>query len=342
MAGARPVTGILADNGKPASCSTRFYYFFCVIFLLRAVDTSLQVGNMFEKVLVALDFSAYSQKIFDCISEIPGIQEVVLLHVVDATHPSKLGWTTGPYLENARILMAEKKEALEHLGFHVRVSVDVLVNVITQGTVSQAILEAAETHRVSLIIMGARGINPIQELLLGSVSSAVLRQAKTNVLVMHFNPGREDADAGCDTSNRNLFSRLLVPTDFSPSAGDTLSFIRTIPSVKEVILLHVVNRAESQPEIEAAVQDAQARLADMRKDLSGSDFAVKHHIRVGDPTEMTLSVAREDDVSLIAMSAYGTDWFKEMLVGSTTFTVVRRTRKPVLVIRSRQDNEHPR
>ncbi|HSQ93959.1 MAG TPA: hypothetical protein VLL74_06670, partial [Methanoregula sp.] len=59
---------------------------------------------IFEKVLVALDFSAYSQKIFDCITEIPGIEDVVLLHVVDATHPSKLGWTTGPYIENARLL----------------------------------------------------------------------------------------------------------------------------------------------------------------------------------------------------------------------------------------------
>lgn len=299
------------------------------------------MGITFEKVLVALDFSAYSQKIFDCISEVPGIQEVVLLHVVDATHPSKLGWTTEPYIENAKLLMAEKKEALEHLGFQVRIHVDVIVNVITQGTVSQAILEAAETHDVSLIIMGARGINPIQELLLGSVSSTVLRQTKTNVLVMHFNPGQDDADTTSDTSHLNLFSRLLVPTDFSLSARDALTFIKTIPSIKEVILLHVVNRAESQPEIEAAVQEAQTRLADMEKDLIGSDLIVKHHIRVGDPTEMTLSVAKEDNVSLIAMSAYGTDWFRRMLVGSTTFTVVRRTRKPVLVLRSVKENENP-
>jgi nucleotide-binding universal stress UspA family protein len=288
---------------------------------------------MFEKVLVALDFSAYSQKILDCISEIPGIREVVLLHVVDATNPSKLGWKTEPYSENARLLMAEKKEALEHLGFQVRIHVDVIVNVITQGTVSQAILEAAETHTVSLIIMGARGINPIQELLLGSVSSTVLRQTKTNVLVMHFNPEQDDADAPCDIPHQSLFSRILLPTDFSPSARDTLSFIKTIPSMKEVILLHVVNRVESQPEIEAIVQEAQTRLAEMEKDLIGSGIAVKHHVRVGDPTEMTLSVAKEDNVSLIAMSAYGMDWFREMLVGSTTFTVVRRTRRPVLVIR---------
>ena len=294
---------------------------------------------MFDNVLVALDFSAYSQKILDCISEIPGVKEVVLLHVVDASHPSKLGWTHGPYIENAKILMAEKKEALEHLGLKVHIKIDVIVNVITQGTVSQAILEAAETHNVSLIVMGARGINPIQELLLGSVSSTVLRQAKTNVLVMHFNPVQEEADATSDSSSGKLFSRVLVPTDFSESASDAVSFIKTIPGINEIILLHVVNRVESKSEIEAAVQEAQTRLADMKKDLTGSGISVNLHVRVGDPTEMTLSVAKEDDVSLIAMSAYGTDWIHKMLVGSTTFTVVRRTRKPVLIIRSRQGKD---
>jgi nucleotide-binding universal stress UspA family protein len=54
---------------------------------------------------------------------------------------------------------------------------------------------------------------------------------------------------------------------------------------------------------------------------------------------MTLSVAREEKVSLIAMSAYGTAWFREMLVGSTTFTVVRRTRKPILVIRKKKGSD---
>ncbi|HSQ94229.1 MAG TPA: universal stress protein, partial [Methanoregula sp.] len=140
---------------------------------------------------------------------------------------------------------------------------------------------------------------------------------------------------------QDLFSRVLVPTDFSPPAGDAVSFIRTLPSIKEVILLHIVNRAESQPEIEAAIRNAQTRLADMSTDLAASGIVARHHIRVGDPTEMTLAVAREDDVSMIAMSAYGTDWFREMLVGSTTFTVVRRTRKPVLVIRTPQVPENP-
>jgi len=47
---------------------------------------------MFEKVLFPTDFSEYAQKTLECIGDIPGIKRIVLLHVVDATHPSKRGW----------------------------------------------------------------------------------------------------------------------------------------------------------------------------------------------------------------------------------------------------------
>jgi nucleotide-binding universal stress UspA family protein len=296
---------------------------------------------MFEKVLVALDFSPSSQKILDHIDEIPGIQEVELLHVVDATHPSRRGWTHGPHIENAKLLMAEKKEALELLGLKVTTTDDVIVNAITQGTVSMSILETAETKNVSLIIVGARGINPIQELLLGSVSSSVLRHAKTNVLVMHAGHEQAKADLSTGKSHRQLFSKVLVPTDFSQPAGDAFSLIKSIPGMREIVLLHVVNHADSQPEINDCVSEAQLRLEDMKKEFIGRDVVVTHHIRVGDPTEMILSVAQEDDVSLIAMSACGTNWLREILLGSTTFTVVRRAKKPVLVIRTGQETKNP-
>ena len=292
---------------------------------------------MFEKVLVALDFSVHSQKILDRIGEIPGIQEVVLLHVVDATHPSRLGWTHGPHIENAKILMGEKKDALEHIGLKVHINVDVIVNAITQGSVPLTILETAATRNVSLIIMGARGINPIQELLLGSVSSSVLRHAKTSVLVLHISPEPDDADLLLCSSHQQLFSKVLVPTDFSPSASNAAAGINTLQGIKEIVLLHVVTRGESQQEIDNYVKEAQLRLEDMKTEFISMGAEVKIHVRVGDPTEMILSVAEEDDVSMTAMSASGTGWLREMLLGSTTFTVVRRTKRPVLVLRTGQE-----
>ena len=287
---------------------------------------------MFEKVLVALDFSVYSQKILDRITEIPGIQEVVLLHVVDATRPSRIGWTHGPHIENAKILMDEKKEALENLGLKVRINVDVIVNAITQGTIAQAILEIAETEHVSLIVVGARGINPIQELLLGSVSSTVLRYATMNVLIIRDATGQGTITA----AHRPLFSNVLVPTDFSKPSDDVISVLKTLEGMKKVVLLHVVSRAETKKEIDESVENAQARLAKLQQDLAAAGITSDLRVRVGDPTEMILSLTEEESVSLIAMNAYGTDWLRNLVLGSTTFTVVRRTKKPVLIVRTRK------
>ena len=104
-------------------------------------------GEMFEKVLFATDFSEYAQKTLECIGEIPGVKEVTLLHVVDATHPSKHGWTHGPHVENAKLLMEEKKEYLANLGLRVKTKVDV----ITEGDISREILNTAEKENSSLI-----------------------------------------------------------------------------------------------------------------------------------------------------------------------------------------------
>ena len=256
---------------------------------------------MFEKVLVSLDFSPNSQKVLDRVREIPGIREVVLLHVVDATHPSRHGWTHGPHIENAKILLNEKKEEIENPGLKVTIRVDVIVNVITQGTIAQSILEIAETENVSLIVMGARGINPIQELLLGSVSSTVLREAKMSVLII-----RDTTPASSMVPGSALFSSVLVPTDFSEPAGDVISVLKTLEGIKKLILLNVVSRAESDAEISQRVTDTQARLLSLQKDLAAAGIAVSHHVRVGDPTEMILSVAQDDNVSLIAINAHGT------------------------------------
>ena len=295
---------------------------------------------MFEKVLVALDFSPYSQKILDRINEIPGIQEAVLLHVVDSTRPARLDWTHGqPRIENTQLLLEEKKKYLEDLGLRVRISVDVIVNAITQGAISHAILEIAETENVSLIVIGARGINPIQELLLGSVSSSVLRYATTNVLIMHFPPKQGEIRVLPESSLRKLFSKVLVPTDFSGSASDAWGFVKTIPGIQEIVLLHIVDRAESQQDIDGYVKQAETRLEEMKKECINTGVEVKLHVGVGDPTEMILKAADEDDVTLIAMSAFGLDWVRAMLLGSTTFTVVRRSQRPVLVIRTGQKNK---
>jgi len=135
--------------------------------------------KMFGKVLVPTDFSEYAKKTMVCLTRIPGIHEVVLLHVFDATRHTKRGWTYEAQIENARIQLEEEKKFLEQRGFSVKVTVDV----ITSGDISTAILRKAGCENISSIIIGSRGRGLVKGLLLGSVSADILRKGKTHLLI---------------------------------------------------------------------------------------------------------------------------------------------------------------
>ncbi|PWB49393.1 MAG: universal stress protein [Candidatus Methanoperedenaceae archaeon] len=286
---------------------------------------------MFEKVLFPTDFSEYAQKTLECIGEIPGIKELVLLHIVDATHPSKHGWTHGPHIENTKILMDEKKEYLDSLGLKVITKVDV----ITEGEVYREILRTAENEKVSLIVMGARGKSQIKDLLLGGVSTKVVRHAKTNLLIMRYKLVEDLEGVKHEKFCPMIFSKVLIPTDFSEFAVETISFVKNIKDIKEIDLLNVVSKGETEEEIEENVNEAKKSLDDIKGDLGRAGFMVKDHVRVGNIPEEIISTAEDEDISLIAISPHGKGWFKELLVGSTTCAVVRRANRPVLVVRAK-------
>jgi nucleotide-binding universal stress UspA family protein len=60
------------------------------------------------------------------------------------------------------------------------------------GAVWKTILEVAESHDVSTIVIGSRGLTGLRSMLLGSVSTAVVHHADRPTLVIH-SPGDDDA-----------------------------------------------------------------------------------------------------------------------------------------------------
>lgn len=287
---------------------------------------------MFEKVLLPTDFSADSQKVLEYVKDIPGVQEVILFHVVDATSPSRQGWEHGPHIENAKILLDENRQALSKAGVKAAAVIETIVNVITQGDIPLTIREKAETENVSLIMMGARGKNTIQSILLGSVSANVIRHATKPVLLMRFPP--ESRTGG----RRHLFSRVLVPVDFSGPSQNALALLKGIPGTGQVILLHVVDRGESAEEIHEAIRDAKEKLEKIKKDLAGTGIAAETMVHIGYPPDEINATAEREDVTIILINPQGEGWTRELrslLLGSTTSAVVRRAARPVLIAADR-------
>ena len=290
---------------------------------------------MFEKVLLPTDFSGDARNLLACVGDIPGVHEVILLHVVDATHPPKGGLTHDPQIENAKILLSENKAILENLGLTVQTKIDVIVSVITQGDVPLAILETAQNENVSLIMMGARGKNPIQSILLGSVSASVIRRATTTVLLMRYPSDKGTGEKSC----ARIFSKLLLPTDFSKPAGNAVALAQELPAVGEVVLFHVVDKGESEKEIQKHVQAAQEKLEKLREEFVRAGFNAVSRVHVGYPPDEIIATADNDDVSVIVLSPYGEGWvrdLKALFVGSTTGAVVRKAYRPVLIVKDKK------
>lgn len=275
---------------------------------------------MFEKILYPTDFSEFAQKMLGCITDIPGVKEVILLHIIDATHHSLHGWTHGPELENARILMKEKKAYLEERGLKVTTSVEA----ITGGTIDQRILEIAEQEKVSLTIIGTHQ---------KTSSDFLLHHMNTHVLIVQPDTDECHDRKTRDETSLNFFSKVLVPVDFTDLSRKTLTLVGRMQAMGELVLQHVVTEGETEQEIEQSITHAREELATIQKDLDLAEFRVTVHIRVGKSIEKIVSLAEEENVSLILMCAHKKNWIEEYLQGSTPFSVVRSSRKPVMILR---------
>jgi nucleotide-binding universal stress UspA family protein len=293
---------------------------------------------MYKKVLFPTDFSPYSEKILEWIREIPGIREVVLLHIVDTISSLKSGAGQGVEIEHVKSLVAHDEKILRNLGLTVQSNVDVMEITVHEGTIGARILKTAERENVSMIVMGARG-KGLRDLFLGSVSTYVLHHATIPLLLVK-SPGAGIAGAPVKIpENQPFFSKVLIPTDFSAPAGDLLRFIREIKEIKEIVLLHVINEEKNDPRLPEYISNATTKTRAIRDELIRAGFSVKDFVRTGYPPEEINLLAEQEHATLIAMSPLGEGWIrelKELFVGSTTYAVARRADLPVLIIRPLQ------
>jgi len=280
---------------------------------------------MFEKILVPTDFSKHAKKVIECVGEIPGIKQVVLLSVISRSAITRV-WDPVAELKEVEARLMEEKNLIASPGIEVKVrAVSVL-----EGEIGNAVQRVAEEEKASLVAMGARGKSRIQSALLGSVSRHALRFGDTHLLIMRY----KILDSGeMEKHCARVFSKVLFPTDFSQPAEVALSFLKNIQGIGELVLLNVVSTGETDEEIEANVATATKKTEEIAGELNKGGMKVTPKVVIGHPVEMIRTVADEEDVSLIAMSSQGAVAIKKGRIGSTAYDVANSADKPVLILR---------
>jgi nucleotide-binding universal stress UspA family protein len=280
---------------------------------------------MFEKVLIPTDFSSHAKKVIECVGEIPGLSELLLLNVV-ARDPLARVWDPVAEVKEAEKRLTNEKNAIKTPGVNIRVKA---VSVL-DGEVASAIQKVAAEENASLVAMGARGKSLIQSVLLGSVSRNVLRFGDTHLLTMRYRMLESgDMEKYC----ARIFAKVLFPMDFSQPAEAALSFLKSMPGIGELVLLNVVSKGETRAEIDEGAKWAAEKLNEISQDLSKDGMKVTSRVVIGNPVEEIRFASDEEDVSLIAMSSQGSVAIKKGRIGSTAYDVANSADRPVLILR---------
>jgi nucleotide-binding universal stress UspA family protein len=285
---------------------------------------------MISRILIPVDFSQETDKVlqFSKGFKESGLEEIVLIHIIDVRgveYPVAAS-------RKKKILtkLGERKEIFDNLGVKVKAFA-------LEGIPHEEILNVAEKENVSLVIACSHGKRLIEEILLGSVSERIGREAKIPVLLIREEILNEIEKKGSlENSAANMFNKILFPTDFSECSEKALDSIDRLKDkgAKEIIVLHVIDtkRLETEKEKEELEKICKEKLKKIKKKLVDSGFKVKTLLKISDPLHEITEYSDKENVSLILMGSHGKSLVTEWLVGTVSLDVVRTAEKPVLVV----------
>jgi nucleotide-binding universal stress UspA family protein len=143
---------------------------------------------------------------------------------------------------------------------------------------------------------------------------------------------------------------ILVPHDFSPSANHAAALARDVAKVHgaTIALVHVIDLPHQlaggevivPPETGApiaikdyAISSAETHLKDLIQRLAKDGITPTSFVRVGNPVDEILRLAKEGGFELIVMGTHGRTGIRHLIAGSVAERVVRGASVPVLTVR---------
>jgi nucleotide-binding universal stress UspA family protein len=146
--------------------------------------------------------------------------------------------------------------------------------------------------------------------------------------------------------------KLLVPTDFSPYADTALKFAISIAQKhqSEILLLHVqitpviwskltTDQENLYPETKALMNKAKEELSLRLKQIKANGLEGRSQIQFSDGKEQVSQYISREKFDMVIMGSHGNYGFKEHMLGSNTYNVLRNSNIPVLVVKRDRNPE---
>jgi nucleotide-binding universal stress UspA family protein len=287
----------------------------------------------FKRILCPIDFSDFSVAAYHYALSLAEHYKtkLVVLHAVELRkYPyADYAAAAGDFASFCQALCEGGKVKLgEFLAHHAHPGVETQ-GTVEQGNASDLILSFAQTRDVELVVMGTHGRRGLDRLVLGSTTDRVMRRAPCPVLVVS-SPVHQAMTTGPE--GRHRLRRILYCTDFSDNSERALSYAISAAEEydAELTMLHVAEGHLAPDEAKALIATSTERLGKLVSSKTG--LKIKTVVKFGKPYEEIVQLARESEISMIAMTARGGGALDRALFGSTTYRVIQLGPCPVLAV----------
>jgi len=204
--------------------------------------------------------------------------------------------------DKGQVLLEDLEESCKRAGVRCKTSSSI-------GIIGEAICIKARV--ADLIVMGKYGESgDWSGPLLGSVAETVVRQADKPVLLV--------------PSEHQPIRNILIAYDNDRCANHMLHFAANLAMYLKIPVT-VLTISDDEVKGESILEEARCY-------MDAYDVETKLLVKDGDPAEDILSTAKENNIDLIAMGAYGHN-IREFLLGSITEHVMREAAGPILLYR---------
>lgn len=141
---------------------------------------------MFEKILVPVDFSDYTEQILDVVLEIGRRfnSEIHLLHVIptmDYLTPYESFLAVDNLAEVQKQIEQDVEQDLEKVSQKLSAPT---IKAVRSGVAFMEIIDYVKTQDIGLVIMGTHGRGVLEHILMGGVAEKVVRRAPCPVLTI--------------------------------------------------------------------------------------------------------------------------------------------------------------
>lgn len=147
-----------------------------------------------------------------------------------------------------------------------------------------------------------------------------------------------------------MYNTILVPLDGSERAEKILPHVESLAQNhgSRVVLLQIVelrlstlpgamNPLPTVEEYEEHTKVAEAYLANLQEGLQQKGIETSVEVAHGSVVETIIEVARRENADLIAMASHGRTGLGRVFYGSVAAGLLHRVSRPLLVIRSLDD-----